>query len=167
MEEDKAYPNSQRPSLLPGRLQGQALSGQWPGPVGSSVLPLSETEEEEKGAFVTVAMEKELCPKADVRGREPWLLKVRQIEQGEGVTTQGVCPWAAVRHQELQRCEVGVRVRDLGQTCAQQGPGSPEQQRGHRGGSRGSPCPGQRLSWPGQCRGGRAGSCCCCRGRRC
>ena len=119
MEEDKAYPNSQPPSPLPGWLEGQALSGQRLGAVGSSVLPLSQTEEE--GACVTTeqewehAVDEELSPRAGVSGRQLCLweeVAVRQLHRRqEEVPRQEVCPWGAVRPQELQRWQVRVRVQ--------------------------------------------------------
>ncbi|RMB99574.1 hypothetical protein DUI87_23827 [Hirundo rustica rustica] len=142
-EQDKANPDSQAPSPLPGWPADQALSGQWLRTGGGSGLPLSHTEEEGPLANTENNMDPELSQRGDVTGQE---ITVKEIEQRqEEVTMPEDSPCGFVRHQEWHQWEVGVRVQwgdgtqqelpmdrwvhpekdEDDQSCAQQGPASP------------------------------------------
>ncbi|RMB99620.1 hypothetical protein DUI87_23873 [Hirundo rustica rustica] len=142
-EQDKANPDSQAPSPLPGWPADQALSGQWLRTGGGSGLPLSHTEEEGPLAKTENNMDPELSQRGDVTGQE---ITVEEFDpKQEEATIQEDSPCEAVRHQEWHQWEVGVRVQwgdgtqqelpmdrwvhpeedEDAQSCAQQGPASP------------------------------------------
>ncbi|RMB99594.1 hypothetical protein DUI87_23847 [Hirundo rustica rustica] len=145
-EQDKANPDSQAPSPLPGWPADQALSGQWLRTGGGSGLPLSHTEEE--GPLATTEKTRKqhgsrALPEGRRTGQE---ITVEEIDpKQEEATIQEDSPCEAVRHQEWHQWEVGVRVQwgdgtqqelpmdrwvhpeedEDAQSCAQQGPASP------------------------------------------
>ncbi|RMB99582.1 hypothetical protein DUI87_23835 [Hirundo rustica rustica] len=152
-EQDKANPDSQAPSPLPGGPADQALSGQWLRTGGGSGLPLSHTEEEGPLANMEKDRENNTDPElsqwGDGTGQELCLsgeMTVQEFEQRqEEATIQDDSPCGAVKHQEWHQWEVGVRVQwgdgtqqelpmdrwvhpeedEDAQSCAQQGPASP------------------------------------------
>ncbi|RMB99581.1 hypothetical protein DUI87_23834 [Hirundo rustica rustica] len=152
-EQDKANPDSQAPSPLPGWPADQALSGQWLRTGGGSGLPLSHTEEEGPLANMEKDRENNTDPElsqwGDGTGQELCLsgeMTVQEFEQRqEEATIQDDSPCGAVKHQEWHQWEVGVRVQwgdgtqqelpmdrwvhpeedEDAQSCAQQGPASP------------------------------------------
>ncbi|RMB99636.1 hypothetical protein DUI87_23889 [Hirundo rustica rustica] len=152
-EQDKANPDSQAPSPLPGWPADQALSGQWLRTGGGSGLPLSHTEEE--GPLATTEKDKEnnmdpeLSQRGDGTGQELCLsgeMTVQEIDpRQKEATIHEDSPCGPVKHQEWHQWEVGVRVQwgdgtqqelptdrwvhpeedEDAQSCAQQGPASP------------------------------------------
>ncbi|RMB99605.1 hypothetical protein DUI87_23858 [Hirundo rustica rustica] len=142
-EQDKANPDSQAPSPLPGWPADQALSGQWLRTGGGSGLPLSHTEEEGPLATTENNMDPELSQRGDVTSQE---ITVEEFDpRQEEATIQEDSPCGSVKHQEWHQWEVGVRVQwgdgtqqelpmdrwvhpekdEDAQSCAQQGPASP------------------------------------------
>ncbi|RMB99619.1 hypothetical protein DUI87_23872 [Hirundo rustica rustica] len=96
-EQDKANPDSQAPSPLPGWPADQALSGQWLRTGGGSGLPLSHTEEEGPLAKTENNMDPELSQRGDVTGQE---ITVEEIDpKQEEETIQEDSPCEAVRHK--------------------------------------------------------------------